>query len=154
MWSTTIKQGTDSHLRKFFFLHWFNIHLSPKPSYGVGRSSLTSFKLSPSSNVCQIWSQNSLSTSLRTWNMALSEGQYWSIRKEIKQFSWDRSFKNLDVNEMVFLFNRTIKKILSNYIPHEIIVCDDRDPSWINNRVKELINEKNDTFQCYLHSNK
>ena len=24
----------------------------------------------------------------------------------------------------------------------------------MNNRVKELINEKNDTFQCYLHSNK
>ena len=72
----------------------------------------------------------------------------------LEQFSWDRSFKNLDVNEMVFLFNRTIKNILSNYIPHEIIICDDRDPPWINNKVKELINEKNDTFQCYLHSNK
>ena len=55
---------------------------------------------------------------------------------------------------MVFLFNRTIKNILSNYIPHEIIICDDRDPPWINNRVKELISEKNDTFQCYLRSNK
>ena len=54
---------------------------------------------------------------------------------------------------MVFLFNRTIKNILSNYIPHEIIICDDRDPPWINNRVKEIINEKNDTFQCYLHGN-
>ena len=55
---------------------------------------------------------------------------------------------------MVFLFNRTIKNILSNYIPHEIIIYDDRDPPWIHNRVKELINEKSDTFQCYLHSNK
>ena len=55
---------------------------------------------------------------------------------------------------MVFLFNRAIKNILSNYIPHEIIICDDRDPPWINNRVKELINEKNNTFQCYLHSTK
>ena len=53
-----------------------------------------------------------------------------------------------------YFFNRTIKNILSNYIPHEIIICDDRDPPWINNRVKELINEKNDTFQCYLHVNK
>ena len=55
---------------------------------------------------------------------------------------------------MVFLFKRTIKNIISNYIPHEIITCDDRDPPWINNRVKELINEKIDTFQCYLHINK
>ena len=76
------------------------------------------------------------------------------IRKAIEQFSWDRSLKNLDINEMVFLFNRIIKNIISNYIPHEIIICDDRDPPWINNRVKELINEKNNTFQCYLHSNK
>ena len=76
------------------------------------------------------------------------------IRKAIEQFSSDRSFKNLDVNEMVFSFNRTIKNILSNYIQHEIIICDDRDPPWINNRVKELINDKNDTFQCYRHNNK
>ena len=55
---------------------------------------------------------------------------------------------------MVFLFNRTIKNILSNYIPHESIICHDWDPPWINNRVKELINEKNNTFQCYIQSNK
>ena len=70
------------------------------------------------------------------------------IRKAIQQFSWDSSFKKLDVNEMVFSFNRTIKNILSNYIAHEIIICDDRDPPWINNGVKELINGKNNTFQC------
>ena len=62
------------------------------------------------------------------------------------------ALKNLEINEMVVLFNRTIKNILSNYIPYEIITCDYRDPPWINNRVKELINDKIDTFQCYLHS--
>ena len=70
-----------------------------------------------------------------------------------EQFSWDRSFKNLGVNEMVFLFNETIKKysfkLYSTWNYH-----DDRDPTWNNNRVKKLINEKNDTFQCYLDSNK
>ena len=70
-----------------------------------------------------------------------------------EQFSWDRSFKNLDVNEMEFLFNETIKKysfkLYSTWNYH-----DDRDPTWNNNRVKKLINEKNDTFQCYLDSNK
>ena len=76
------------------------------------------------------------------------------IRKAIEQFPWDRSFKYLEVNEMAFLFNRPIKNILSNYIPHEIVICDDRDPPWINNRIKEIIYEKNDTFQCYLHGNK
>ena len=55
---------------------------------------------------------------------------------------------------MLFLYNRTIKNILANYIPHEIIICDDRHPPRINKRVEELINEKNDTFQCYINSNK
>ena len=55
---------------------------------------------------------------------------------------------------MVFLFNRTIKNILSNYIPHETIICEDRNPPWIKNRVKELIIEQNNIFQCYVHSNK
>ena len=64
------------------------------------------------------------------------------------------SFEYLEVNETVFLFNRIIKNILSNFIPHKIIICDDQDPPFINNRVKDLINEKNDTFQCYLYSNK
>ena len=76
------------------------------------------------------------------------------IRKAKEQFSWDRPFKNLEVKEIVFLFNRTFKIVLSNYIPHEIIICDDRDPPWINNRVKELIIEKNGGFQCYLQSSK
>ena len=40
---------------------------------------------------------------------------------------------------MVFLSNKTIKNILSNYIPHEIIICVDQDPPWISNRAKDLI---------------
>ena len=32
------------------------------------------------------------------------------------------------VNEKVDIFNRTILTILSNFIPHEIILCDDKDP--------------------------
>ena len=46
---------------------------------------------------------------------------------------------------MALLFNKTMKNILSNYIPHEMIICDDRHPPWMNNRIKELINEKNDS---------
>ena len=90
------------------------------------------------------------------------EREIWHYRKAntnqiktgIERFSWDKSFKNLEVDEMVFLFNRNIKNIFWNFIPYELIICDDRDPPWINNRFKELINEKNDICECYLHSNK
>ena len=41
------------------------------------------------------------------------------IQQAIEQFSWEKLFRNLNVNEMVSLFNKTIKNILSNYIPQE-----------------------------------
>ena len=47
--------------------------------------------------------------------------------------------------------NRTIPNILGNFISHEIIVCDDKDPLWVNNRVKTLIQEKNATCKIYRH---
>ena len=42
-----------------------------------------------------------------------------------------------------YILSTTIKNILSNYIPHETITCDDRDPPWINKNIKQLILERN-----------
>ena len=55
-----------------------------------------------------------------------------AIKNAITDFSWERAFENLSVDEKVSLFDRTIKNILSNYIPHEIITIDDIDPPWFN----------------------
>ena len=76
------------------------------------------------------------------------------IKRVINRFPWKRSFANLDVNHKVHLFNKTIRNILSNFIPHETITFDDRDPPWINNQVKHLINEKNAVYKNYLKNNK
>ena len=50
------------------------------------------------------------------------------------------------------MFNRTLLNILSNFIPREIIVYNDKDPSWFNNRIKTLIQEKNATYKIYRHN--
>ena len=47
------------------------------------------------------------------------------------------------------IFNKTVLNILSNFIPHEVIVCDDKDPSWFNGKIKRLINEKLKTYNAY-----
>ena len=70
------------------------------------------------------------------------------IKRAINWFPWEMSFPNLDINDKVYLFNKTIKKILSNFIPHETIAFDDRDQPWINSQVKHLINEK----KCYVQN--
>ena len=61
------------------------------------------------------------------------------------------------MNEKVNIFNITLKNLLFNYIPyipHETITCDDRDPPWINENIKQLILEKNQAYKSYLRSNK
>ena len=76
------------------------------------------------------------------------------IKRAINGFLLERSFGNLDTNDKVYLFNETIKNVLSNSIPHETITFDDRDPPWINSQVKHLINEKGAAYKFYLKSNK
>ena len=55
---------------------------------------------------------------------------------------------------MIFLFNEAVKNIISNYIPHETVTFDDRDPPCINKNVKQLILEKNEMYKKYDNENK
>ena len=55
---------------------------------------------------------------------------------------------------MVYFFNKTIKNVLSNYIPHGTITCDDRDPAWINKTIKQLIQKINNACRSYILSKK
>ena len=50
---------------------------------------------------------------------------------------------------MVHLFNRNIKNILRNFIPHETVTCDDRDPPWINSSIRRLIQDKNEAYKRF-----
>ena len=69
------------------------------------------------------------------------------IKRAIERFPSEKSFRNLRIN-------KTIKNILSNYIPYETITCDDRDPPWINNKIKQIIQDINNTYRIYILSNK
>ena len=51
------------------------------------------------------------------------------IRRTIKEFSLERAFSNTRFNEKVDVFNGAILNILSNYITHEIIAYNDKEPA-------------------------
>ena len=72
------------------------------------------------------------------------------IRSSIAVFDWEKAFSNTSVDEKAAIFNRTILNVLNNYIPHETIVCNDRDPLWFNDKIRLLIKEKNDSIQIFL----
>ena len=64
------------------------------------------------------------------------------IRQAISEFPWDSRFANISVNEQAQLFTQTFQNIISNYIPHETITCDDRNRPWIDEKIKKLVLHK------------
>ena len=74
------------------------------------------------------------------------------IRRPIAVFDWEKTFSNISVDEKAVIFNRTILNILNNYIPHETIVCNDRDPPWFNDKIRLLIKEKMTTYKYFPQS--
>ena len=61
------------------------------------------------------------------------------MRRAINEFDWIRALSNVSINKESLLVHRNA--IIHNFIPHERIVCDNRDPPWMNNEIKKLINE-------------
>ena len=64
------------------------------------------------------------------------------IKRAINSFDWEKALSNIDIDKMVSIFNQTITNILCNFIPHEIVLFDDRDPLWMSKEIKKLIHEK------------
>ena len=67
------------------------------------------------------------------------------INRAIDQFDWVNLFLDKNINEQVILFNQTILNIFHNFIPNKVILCDDRDPPWMNERIKYL-NKKEKSY--------
>ena len=67
--------------------------------------------------------------------------------RAIDQFDWVNLFLDKNIKEQVILFKRTILIIFHNFIPNKIILRDDRDPPWMNEKIKHLIKKKKAIFQ-------
>ena len=53
------------------------------------------------------------------------------IKRAGDLFDCESALTDLDVNERVPVFNDTITNVMSNFVPNEIIICDDHDPPWM-----------------------
>ena len=54
---------------------------------------------------------------------------------------------------MVSIFNQNVINMLCNFIPHETVLFDDRDPPWMNKEIKKVIHEKKNIFSCFRRNN-
>ena len=59
----------------------------------------------------------------------------------------------INIKTKNFIFSKTDVNIFSNFISHEVILCDAKDPPWFNGKIKSLINKKHKTYSSY-HKNK
>ena len=81
------------------------------------------------------------------WHYKLASSD--CIQRAKKNFDWEKAFPNVDVNKKVLFFNETILNIIRNFIPHEIVTCNDRDPPWMTRSIKKAIKDKNLFYQCF-----
>ena len=72
------------------------------------------------------------------------------LNRTIETFNWEKLFENKNVNEQLYLFNKTMLNIFHNFIPNKNIICNDKDPPWFNNHIKTLIEKKNHLFKSYM----
>ena len=75
------------------------------------------------------------------------------ISKAIQGFDWDKAFLDKGTEEKSSILTKSIFNIMSNFIPNEIVTIDDRDPLWINNKIKSLIKNKNEYFRNRVKPN-
>ena len=74
------------------------------------------------------------------------------IRCAVDQFNWEQAFSNKIVTEKAHISNKRIPNILSNFITHKTVIINDRDVPWFNDKIKALINVKNETFKNFCRS--
>ena len=53
--------------------------------------------------------------------------------------NWEKLFDKNDINVKVSILNETILNVFRNYVPSKYITIDDKDPVWINEKIKSRI---------------
>ena len=112
---------------------------------------LFTYEFSSSVHLCKIWSSNILTSTLWKSCVILCTYKHGSYQKIYMRLQLGK-IANKDPNEMANIFNKTMSNVLNNYIPHETLVCGDQDPPWINNKVKNVIQEKNQPFSDWSNT--
>ena len=86
------------------------------------------------------------------WNYAKANKD--TILSALQNVDWHRLFANKTVHQQVNLLNDIILNVFTNFVPNKVITCDDRDPPWINDNIKNKIRWKNSMYKNYKGNGK
>ena len=64
----------------------------------------------------------------------------------LKTIDWEERFANKPVESQVSELNNLLLNIYSNYIPDKTVSCYGKDPTWLTNGIKAVIEMKNNAY--------
>ena len=53
------------------------------------------------------------------------------IKRFLENFDWKNAFPNCNPSEQVSVLTKTVRNIVSNFIPNETMLVDHRNPPWL-----------------------
>ena len=65
---------------------------------------------------------------------------------------WEELFANKPVESQMSELNNLLLNIYSKYIPNKTVLCDDKDPPWMTNRIRDVIKTKSNAYKEYIRS--
>ena len=142
IWAPSDHKWSNTCVREFLVLYWSHFYITSRLGCGSGLHP----SLHPNCHHQIVYAKFNLKIHFpppyerEIWHC--EQGNTELIRRAVHEFNWKRAFSNLNINERVSFFNKTILIIVSNFIPRETVICDNRDPPCINTRIKNLINDK------------
>ena len=84
------------------------------------------------------------------------QGNVWNYAKAnkdnisaLQNVDWHRLFANKTLHQQLNLLLNDILNVFTNFVPNKVITCDDRDPPWINDNIKNKIRRKNSMYKNY-----
>ena len=77
-----------------------------------------------------------------------------AIIYSLNQIDWEFLFFNKNVHQQVYIFNKTLMNIFSNFIPNKYVTFNDKDPPWMTNYLKHKIHCKISLYIKYLKHGK
>ena len=72
-----------------------------------------------------------------------------AIISSINQVDWEFLFSNKNVHQQVYIFNKTLMSIFSNFVPNKYVTFNDKDPPWRKHYLKHKIHCKNSLYLKY-----
>ena len=71
------------------------------------------------------------------------------IQQAIHEFNRERAIHRKKINEKASILNNTIYNVLSNFIRHKTITCDDKKRAWFHKNIINLIKNKNILYRSH-----